>query len=238
MKLPAKQNPAHAASTDGTHYILNGVSLEGDLAIATDGRVLFVTKGERDEDDDLRDALIPTRAALAGFKTSPKSSTPPRLVINDEKTVTIIDKNDDRVTVRDIDVDKSRFPNVEGVVPDASKYTLKVGINIKLLTKLAKSFGNDALVLHLDPDGWKDSNDEGYSSPIMVTSATVDSFGVLMPMRHVSSENLKSNRALAALMKRAEQRKTYERELEEEKANEEKAKADAWLAANNTQPTE
>ena len=56
-------------------------------------------------------------------------------------------------------------------------------------------------------------------------------------MRHVSGHALKNNLALSSLMKRAEQRKNYEREVADEKAKEEAAKADAWMAANNPKPT-
>lgn len=206
MKLPHGINPAHCASTDQTRYALMGVLLTEDLAVATDGKVLFACNAER-EDDAERDAIIPTKAALAGFKDRKKGVTPQLTVLPEVKgertKCSVMTSFDETTTFTEID---GMFPVFTQVVPDASKHTLKVAVNVKLLVKLAKAFGDDAVCLHLDPEGFL--IDDSYHTPgerkfmngqILVTgSMRSEAVGVLMPMT-ARAHDLISNKTLKRL---------------------------------------
>lgn len=209
MKLPEKMNPMHCASKDNTRYILNGVKILGNLAVATDGRTLCVVKGTRETDDDERDALIPTRVAKAAWpqRKRARGAILPMLMINPqgpeiagmkgELTTTVLDKEMDKHTARDID---GNYPRFEAVLPDTSKHTLKVGINIKLLTNLAKAMGSDGVVLHFNAEKFQSgSYDEG-----MLVTATegerTEAFGVIMPIRPSNLSDLSANHALKAVI--------------------------------------
>jgi len=209
MKLPEKINPAHCASTDGCRYSLNGVFVQGDLAVATDGRVLLISTATREDDDDARDALIPSRAMFAGFKQARnrKKVTLPRLVINPitegVADVTVTDASFDKTTVRDID---AKYASFMQAVPEYSGHTLKLGIDIKLLAKLAKSLGTSDLVLNINPsDAIKIENSESefINSVLIVTSDEnqPDSVGFYMP-RRVRRDDLPGNEVLRKIAER------------------------------------
>jgi DNA polymerase III sliding clamp (beta) subunit (PCNA family) len=234
MKLPLGVNPAHVASKDATRYVLNGVQFAHGLAVATDGRSLVAAIATAEDDDADREAIVPTRAMLAGFKAGRgRSSVLPRLVINpkpenEAATVTITDKEFDQTTVKEID---GNFPTFEQVFEDHTKHTLKVGLNVKLLANIAKALGQDQIVMHFDPEGFKSSPhslDNLYGLQIYITSNDEnrgDTVGILMPLR-ASSDGLVGNRVLAEVAK-----------IKAEKAA---AKAETEAASNSqtTNPTE
>lgn len=244
MKLPQGVNPAHVASKDKTRYVLNGVKFGHGLAVATNGCMLVATIATREDDDAEREAIVPTRAMLAGFKVSrgkggrARSSVLPRLVINakPEKeigTVTITDKNFDQTTVKEID---GNFPAFEQVFEEPDKATLKLAINAKFLSEIAKALGDDQLVLHLDPEGFVDNGDvkKGYKPPIYLTAGSDhdrESVAILMPIR-VSSDGLDGNRVLAEVAKIKAEKAAAEAAAEAAKALE--AAADS----QTTNPTE
>lgn len=238
MKLPQGVNPAHVASKDHTRYVLNGVKFANGLAVATNGRMLVATVATREDDDADREAIVPTRAMLAGFKATRgksgrvRSSVLPRLVINakPEKeigTVTITDKNFDKTTVQEVD---GNFPELEHVFEEPEKATLKLALNAKFLSQIAKALGDEQLVLHLDPDGFKDNGNvrRGYSPAIYITAGKDhdrESVAILMPIR-VSSDGLDGNRVLAEVAK-----------IKAEKAAA-KAETEAAADSQTTNPTE
>lgn len=213
MKLPHGVNPAHVASKDATRYVLNGVQFAHGLAVGTNGRMLVAAVTTREDDDADREAIVPTRAMLAGFKVTrgkggrARSSVLPRLVINakPEKeigTVTITDKNFDQTTVQEID---GNFPAFEQVFEEPEKATLKLALNAKFLSEIAKALGDEQLVLHLDPDGFKHNGDtpKAYSPAIYLTAGSDhgrESVAILMPIR-VSSDGLDGNRVLSKVAK-------------------------------------
>lgn len=201
-------NPVHCASKDGTRYVLNSVKIQGDLAIATDGRTLCVVKGERQDDDHERDALIPKRVAKAAWPQAKKKrgTVLPILMINPPEpdlgmvegalTTTVLDREFDKHTAKDID---GNFPKFEACVPDPKPYTMSIGINVNLLTQIAKSMGSNGVVLHFDPEEFKPE----YRGTVLVTATDGDktkAFGVLMPMRGDDLTNLNKNHALDAVM--------------------------------------
>lgn len=244
MKLPHGVNPAHVASKDATRYVLNGVKFGHGLAVATNGRMLVGTVATREDDDADREAIVPTRAMIKAFpkaKGKRRSSLIPRLVINpiDENdtkakfgTVTITDKEFDQTTVKEID---GNYPAFEEVFTDHSKATLKVGINAAYLAMIAKALGDEQLVLHFDPDGFKENGDvrRGYSPAIYVTAGSdreQESVAIIMPVR-VSGDGLDGNRVLREIAKiKAE--KAAAAELREAMA-----KMEAEAAADESQTT-
>lgn len=254
MKLPNKTNPVHCASKDGTRYILNSVSIQGDVAVATDGRSLFAVKGCREDDDDQRDAIIPKRLASAAWPQGKgkRGFILPMLTINPVTegfaTCTVTNTDMDRTTARDIE---GNFPNVEKVIPDASQYKQRVGLNVKLLLQIAKCFGEDEIAIHFDSDGWRDGQGD---KPMLITSKGRDAFGILMPLR-TNGDGLDKNEALNAIARRIQQREDAERHAREKaiaeaearvaaeraeaeaRAEADREKTEAWLASNETTNT-
>jgi hypothetical protein len=250
MKLPLKMNPAHAASKDHTRYTLNGVQVKGDIAAATDGRMLFMCIGTREEEDDSREAIIPTRAALAGWKQLKRGAALPTLTINPRdthgrNTCTVMDKDFDRTTIMEID---GNYPRIEAVIPDVTKYTVRVGFNVALLARLAKCFGEDQVTMHLNPEAF---GEEGHQEPILVTNgANQPALAVLMPTRD-KSEAVKDNAVLshmtairlnreAAARAERERREAEAKAIVEAERAEEAARIEAnrektadWMSANN-----
>lgn len=258
MKLPNKMNPVHCASKDDTRYVLNSVSIQGDLAIATDGRSLFAVKGSREDEDDARDAIVPKRVALAAWPQGKgkRGTLFPTLNINPAeesklKTCTVINRDMDKTSVQDID---GTFPNIEKVIPDASKYTQRVGLNVKLLLNIAKCFGDDEIAIHFNAEGYAYGAN---SEPMIITAKDASAFGILMPLRAVGKP-MSENLALGAIRDRIEQREAAERAAREQSEQQAKAIVEAeraaeaarieadrektaeWLASNQltTSPTE
>ena len=221
----------HCASKDSTRYVLNGVRIKGNLAVATDGRTLFAAVAARDDEDDARDALIPTRVAKAAWPQGKGKGGAilPMLTINQkeegkEATVTVLDREFDRTTSKEID---GNFPRFEAVLPDLSKHTLRVGLNVKLLVNIAKCFGDDDVIIHLAADGFRDGQQ---GEPMIVTNQkTREAMAILMPMRG-DAPALLENRAITEIKKlRAE----YDEEV---RAKNEAAEAAAKAKAEAATP--
>ena len=203
MKLPDKINPVHCASNDDSRYVLNSVSLQGNLAAATDGRCLFVALGERGPCDDDRDALLPKRAAKSAWPQTKKSRGVllPMLTIltTEEKataTCSLMTREMDLIKFPDI---AGKFPDIDRVIPDPAGYTQRVGLNIAFLANIAKSFGETEVFIHFDAEAWRDGQQ---CQPMLVTSKTQEAFAVLMPAR--CEYTLRDNSALAAVTERRE----------------------------------
>ena len=209
MKLPDKINPVHCASKDGSRHVLNSVSLQGNLAVATDGRCLFAALGERGPDDDARDALLPKRAAKAAWPQAKKSRGVllPMLTILPAvapaaATCSLMTREMDTIQIRDID---GKFPAIDRVIPAAAGYTQRVGLNIAFLANIAKSFGETEVFIHFDAAAWLDGQQ---GQPMLVTSKTQEAFAVLMPAR--CSYDLRDNKALAAVTARVKAKQAAE----------------------------
>jgi len=241
MKLPHPLNPVHCASTDGCRYLLNGVFLDGDLAVATNGKVAFVASTTREDQDDKRGAIIPPRLAKAAFKQSkkkPKDQT--QLVINAPTeagmlTSTIYEPNGDVVKVQEIQPKNSPYPDVSKVIPDHSKATMTIGIDVKYLTMIAKSMCESQLFLHFNPEKFSES---GYSEAVLVTSKNPDALGLIMPIsaRELRIKNLTPLLTLAS-RKKAKDEAIKAESAERERLTKEKEEAAAsktaeWLNSN------
>jgi len=230
MKISPKLNPMHCASKDGTRYILNGVKISGNLVTSTDGRTLFAAVCHRDEDDDTRDALIPTRAAKAAWPQSKRKgkgvSDLPLLTINPIEdglaTVTITDSKFDKTTIKEIN---GRFPSIHKVVPDVSGHTFKIGLNANYLLQIAKCFGQAEVVLHVNPSTMEGGS---VSDPMLVTNPdSPDALAILMPMRcHECKSDLHKNPVIQEMVARNEADKANQ-EAENAKHAEELARKEA-----------
>lgn len=204
MKFIDPVNPAHAASNDKTRYVLTGVLVKDNLAVATNGRILFAAKIHRNDDDSKRDAIIPVKALHAATKgkTGQRSRDRilPLLTIQerekptDRQTVEVMHGQEEVTRFADLGVEPNSFPKTSHVFPDPSKHTMRLGISIALLTKLAKAFGEDLVQLSFDPEMFANT-EKGYSGAIYVTGThrhrNLDSVGIIMPAssEHRLSEN-------------------------------------------------
>lgn len=233
MKLPDKVNPAHVASKDQTRYVLNGVMLTGDLAVATDGRVLFACRATREDGDDARDAIVPTKAAMAGFKARRHGLVPALHVLpkseDRQLECRVMHSLDESTTFRDI---YGTFPNFTEVFTDPAKHTLKVALNVKLLEKLAKAFGEDMVTLNIDLDECKIDDDDNTrkfaNGGMIVTGTSPEAVGILMPCRPNST--LRRNTLIGRIIELREARRAARLAAEA-------AEAEAKVKAETT-PTE
>ena len=154
------------ASTDATRLNINGIYLNGKVAVATDGHCLAIAK-KNDED------TLPTGIYKVGKPTKDVRyfGSDSFETISEEKTTygehgTPITKND------------SQFPDWQQVMP-TSEVVTKVSIDLKLLTKVYAAIGGlsdskcQVITLHIT---------ENALSPILVTSTTKDAIGVVMPL--------------------------------------------------------
>lgn len=196
MNITFPLNPVYCASNDETRYVLNGVCIRGNPAIATDGRSMFACLASRDCDEHQGDVVIPTRAIKKGMPKR-KSSVLPCITLKDgdAPVVSILDKQLDTTEIKPID---GKFPKLNGVVPDQSKHTLRLGLNAKLLSNIAEAYGDSELVLHLDPSRFEEY---GYKDAFFVTGKTRDAVAVLMPILIMDQSILTVNNALAEIKK-------------------------------------
>lgn len=191
MKFPPKINPAHCASKDQTRYMLTGVALQGNMAIATEGRVLFLSTITREDDDSKRDVVVPTKAIHAERKgKTTVHSVLPLMTIRDAENeggrpfVEIMHSIDEKAQFGDIQSDQ--YPDWSHVLADPNTHTKRLCINIKLLNKVAKALGEDMIELHLDPEkfGDKFGQPDGYHEAIYVTAqGQPEAVAVVMPAR-------------------------------------------------------
>jgi hypothetical protein len=177
MKLPPKAKPHAVASRDHTRYVLNHVAIQGDLAVATNGRVLFACEATVDEGDTIDgDALIPKKAlALAKvgkMKGKRRKDSAAHWITLEGNRVKVSPSADESHSL--CLLQGAKYPEWKRVVPKAGPKVLS--FNVRLLASLAEAFGEDLLTLHFDPDS--------DTKQILVTSDQHrDRFGVMMPCR-------------------------------------------------------
>lgn len=212
MKLPTKTNPAHCASKDSTRYILNGVALLNDIAVATDGRVMFVANLTRDDEDSKRDALVPTKAILAERRGKdrhnhvlPLMTIRDRAKPTDRQTAEVMHDANEVTNYGDIE-HVEKYPEFTKCMTDPASHNMKMCLDVKLLAKLAKSFGDTMLVLHLDPAKFGYGSGRGYGEPdgyhgsiYATVQGQQEAFAVVMPANPKSE--LQGNHALERAMK-------------------------------------
>lgn len=202
MKLPAKMNPALVASKDKTRYVLEHVLVTPELAVATDARRLLAMCVDDTEADKLP-ALLPAPVVAAACKSSRKHVFAQQVEIG-ETTATVREIGEARVFDLPHDTPSDRFPNFWKVIPDTSKHTLRLALNVELLAGLAKAMGaggnHGGVTLHLDPDN--------LNGGMIVTAHGPENdraVGVLMPMRRGDeADDLSKNRALDRIALHAE----------------------------------
>ena len=193
-------DPSKCCHTCGTRYLLTGVCIRGEKAIATDGRILIVTAIQRGENDDpSRESLIPARAVAIARKKSRRAS---RKHVYPEIDIHPVPENSPWPTVAvhlntdEIHAFLEIIPSAHDTYPDHSKaignpgaHTLRIGINVRLLSRLAAAMGNDSLTLHIDPSKIDDS---GESQSVILATASGDdvtepaspnTIGAIMPIR-------------------------------------------------------
>jgi DNA polymerase III sliding clamp (beta) subunit (PCNA family) len=175
MKLPDKVNPAACVSKDASRYSLNFVRIENGLALATDGRRLFVSQVDS-QDDAITEGFVPVAAIKQAiknrfpkgeFKLSRNEADPNR---NDVQVPVNLDACTTYYGPGDIE-----FPKVYKVIPDQKK-PLAITLNAKLLAEIAAGLGDTMVTVTVDV--------ENPGAAMFVTSATQHhAFALLMPGR-------------------------------------------------------
>lgn len=185
MKLPDKVNPATCVSKDKTRYPLNFVRIENGLAIATDGRRLFVSQVDL-QDDAITEGFVPVAAIKQAIKNRfPKGEF--KLTRSEADP----DKNDVQVPVN-LDACTTYYgpgnldyPKVLKVIPDQQK-PIAITLNAKLLAEIAAGLGDTMVTVTVDV--------ENPGAAMFVTCATQHhAFALLMPGRNgVESEPVRN----------------------------------------------
>lgn len=195
-------DPSACCSTDGTRYLLNGVCIRGRHAIATDGRVLFVTGiVTEDPEGHKTDVIIPSRAIRAARKKGRKSRRSklkpkdfPDITFSPEsRSINVHVRCDETNTYREIipGANDSYPKNIQNVIRAASQTSAVLSVNIRLLAKLAESFGHDVIHLHLSPEKFNGH----YDGTVFVTAGDSqdhlpNSIGAIMPVRFCESQSV------------------------------------------------
>ena len=192
-------DPSKCCHTDGFRYLLTGVCIRGEKAIATDGRILIVTAIRRGENDDpAREALIPARAVAIARRKSRRAS---RKHVYPEIDIQPVPENSPwptvavHLTTEEIHAFREIIPATCDTYPEHAKavgnpaaHTLRIGLNVRLLSRLAAAMGHDSLTLHIDPSKIDDSGES--QSTILATAndctepASPHTMGAIMPIRH------------------------------------------------------
>jgi hypothetical protein len=229
MTIDPKINPVHCTSSDPTRYVLSGVSLQQDLAIATDGRVLFVALGSPDPVSPApENVIISKKAATLLWKQGKKPKRPEASIT--AAATTIYTADGDSTSCRHI---RGTYPPIDQVIPDPALYTHRVALNIDYLVKLSKAYGSKVLFLAFDSTSW-DSVGACQSSPVIVSDNQTDTaVAFLMPCRFAARPE---NKALSSLITRkaaAEAAKEQAAAAAAEARTAAQEKTQAWLAANS-----
>ncbi len=144
MKFDPKFQIHKAAAEEATRYAVEGILIEGDKAIATDGRIMAVVPIETDGDSK---GAVVSRAA---WEMATKSA---RIVQRATKATPAVrsasmevQERIARVIAKDLG-SATEFPNLDGAFPDhrgvipRGAVVMRIGINAELLLNLAKAIG-------------------------------------------------------------------------------------------------
>ena len=192
MKLPDKVNPVHCVSKDGTRYPLNFVRIENGLAIATDGRRLFISQVDL-MDDLISEGFVPVAAIKQAIKNkhpkgefsfARKSSFDPEV---EDRIDVEVPLNCEACTTY-FGPGKIDYPSVYKVIPD-QKRPLAITLNAKLLAEIAAGLGDDLVTVTVDvqtPGG----------AMIVTSEKQHHAFALLMPARDGVEWKAASNQTL------------------------------------------
>ena len=182
MKIETKYKIEEAASDDPKRYAINGVhvaNVDGSAkAVATNGRILAMVPVEIEEGDKV-DVNVKREAFTAARKVG-KALKNPAALIELNGRATVKEPGGDR----SFDYIEDRFPNFLQVLPKAAEKTVKITLDIKLLTKLWKALGGEAmktdgitLTIGCDKDG------ADIYRPVEVKTLGGVGYGIIMQMR-------------------------------------------------------
>lgn len=184
-----KNNKVHeCCSTDVQRPALNHVLFNGERLIATDGHILASVAPES-LDGEAEKALIPVEALKTA--TKPSGSLHAIVFHADNETMSAFGGGQEVIVRQPADVGPDQYPNCDRIMPPEEQIKapqLRIGLNAKLLLRLAKALGTDALELRLpimEPDS---SRDYPMKAIYVVPLGTQDideggPFGLIMPMK-------------------------------------------------------
>ena len=158
-----------ASSKDAGRHALNGILVEGNKTIATNGHILIMNENlEKIEPwhlngvqwEDETPFIISNEAVKKALKNFPKvkkgdNSNRSRMAIGQSKSSGLTDMS--AITMQNSDNDKiesqavdGRFPEYKRVIPDTTDY-IKVGVNatyLKQICEVLEKSGNGNIVLN------------------------------------------------------------------------------------------
>lgn len=147
--------------------------------MATCGRVVMVAISEESEGDTTKTALVSPDAVKASIKRRKGGKhLQGKILLTDDHAVVQHDQ-DSQTLYKNKKVGK--YPSIRQALPDASKMTMRLGINSKLLANLAQSMGGDEIVLHIDPETLREDNRAG--AILATNNKSNDVIGCIMTLR-------------------------------------------------------
>ena len=194
-----------ACSKDKTRQALQGILVDGNKTIATNGHMLIMNENRAANEawpvnnvnwktpesivpsDNPGSFILPVEAVNQALKAFPKvgkrdTGNTTRLAIGETDTgITIQNINNDKIEAQPVD---AKFPNYKQVIPDTTGY-IKIGISASYMKTIcevmekAEVSSSRGMILHINPD------------PTLLMPIVIENMGnldekvtaVLMPLR-------------------------------------------------------
>lgn len=196
-----------ACSKDETRQALQGILIEGNKTIATNGHILMTSENRAVTEvwpvnsvnwktpeslvpsDNPGSFILPLDAVKKALKAFPKAGkwdtgNTTRLAIGETDTgITIQNANNDKIEAQPID---AKFPDYKQVIPDTTGY-IKIGVSasyMKIICEVmekAEGSNMNGMILHINPNQSKDGRD----AIVIENMGNLDEkvTAVLMPLR-------------------------------------------------------
>lgn len=206
--LPEYFKPHLCASQDETRYALCRVEIEGDMAVACDGRTLVAGTIYHDEEppsDDWGSLSVEACKDITAMRCGGEFAGKLTLKSGEVKTRVDFDKE-----VTYAQPSEASYPNWEGALPtfEPESNPISICVNALFLARVAEAIGarkaKPEVCLTFCP------NAHGEMGPILITRKETDRFGILMPCKmpgHQPLENAAYRQALEGAEDRKERRK-------------------------------
>jgi len=183
MKIDNMYKIEEAASEDTRREAINSVhvaKVDGSAkAVATDGRIMALVPVELEEGDSENVSVRPDAFTVARKEAKSRKNLLSMIKLNGSATVKL---EDGERSFAYVDVN---YPNFHQVIPQPAEKTVRVALDVKLLTRLWKALGGDAaktagvvLTVGLDRDGKAD-----ICRPVEVKLQHGEGYGIIMQMR-------------------------------------------------------
>jgi hypothetical protein len=183
MKIDRKYKPELCASKDPMRIPLQYVAIDGNQAVATDGRRLVCVPCERSEGDGDGVLLVKPEHLIADRRNCNKKRPNVELVINGP-VVRRVNRQGDTVEIKSKSDHHgfTNFPkNWKEVIPKADRKNVVINLNAKLLYEIAQAMGSDLVSIKAEASA---EHEPIVINPINYQGAIInEAIGVLMPLR-------------------------------------------------------